>query len=555
MNDIKYFWRMLATLSLFWCFVSTYAQNDGFARHTVKGGETLYSIASSYGTSVNDIKKHNPGIESNIRTGQIVLIAPPAGFVYHTIQKGETLYQLTKTYHVSAQTICKQNPGFDEKSFKVGEVIRLPQNTTCKTVRETVKTRNHEVKKKETLYSIGKMYNVSEQEIKAVNPELNGEEGKLKKGMTIKIPVAAQQTKSVQPRQQTLAPEKGVDPIRIAVVLPLKNDTRDDAKSLEFYKGFLLAVDSLRQQGVSATIHTFHSGRTEADIQTLLQNAALKKVHIIVGPLYQEQIPILSDYSKRNEILLLVPFLSKYREINENPYLIQMNASDHYQIEKACKGYTALFKNNHTVFCGSNEEAFPKALAAHLKANNMPYKTLNSAINEESLLKALSANKTNTIVPTDHKITSLNILVPQLKTFVQKHPEYRIRLFGYPEWQTYVTTQLKNFYLFDTCFFTNFYRNPLSPQTTQFDRKYQKWFGAATLTYPCMAMSGFDFGYYALRGLSLYGKKFTEKQVKTIPYQNPIDLKRVSNWGGLVNNSIWFVHYKTNNTIEVLDIR
>ena len=107
----------------------------GYFLHTVTKGQSLYSIASMYHISVDDIVRLNPGSKEQIRAGQALKI-PQAqysnedGKQFHTIQAGETLYQLTLKYHVTAQAICKANPGLTAENFKAGMVIRIPASTT-----------------------------------------------------------------------------------------------------------------------------------------------------------------------------------------------------------------------------------------------------------------------------------------------------------------------------------------------------------------------------------------------------------------------------------------
>ena len=87
-------------------FLSTaiFAQNT--FTHTVKLGETVYSIAKVYNITIQDIYNLNPNAQSGIRIGEALRIpqkGQPAGHHYHTIAKGETLYSLTNKYQISAE--------------------------------------------------------------------------------------------------------------------------------------------------------------------------------------------------------------------------------------------------------------------------------------------------------------------------------------------------------------------------------------------------------------------------------------------------------------------
>lgn len=98
--------------------------------HTVEKGQSLYSIASMYGVTVQEIVSLNPGSDQKIVIGRTLRI-PSKGdnsqvSTFHTIAAGETLYRLTVKYGVTAQQICTANPGLSASNFRIGQVIRIP---------------------------------------------------------------------------------------------------------------------------------------------------------------------------------------------------------------------------------------------------------------------------------------------------------------------------------------------------------------------------------------------------------------------------------------------
>ena len=84
-------------------------QTDNSFSHTVMRGQTLYSIASMYGVSVDNIVALNPGSDKQLRAGETLRIPQQTkaadGTIqnrlhFHTIQAGETLYRITQKYQV-----------------------------------------------------------------------------------------------------------------------------------------------------------------------------------------------------------------------------------------------------------------------------------------------------------------------------------------------------------------------------------------------------------------------------------------------------------------------
>ncbi len=51
-----------------------------------------------------------------------------SGKVYyiHTVLKGQTLYSISRAYEVSQDEIIRENPGTDPATLKEGQVLRIP---------------------------------------------------------------------------------------------------------------------------------------------------------------------------------------------------------------------------------------------------------------------------------------------------------------------------------------------------------------------------------------------------------------------------------------------
>lgn len=110
-------------------------------------------------------------------------------FKYHTVQKGETVYSIAKSYNISEEAIYKYNPDARE-GIEVSSKLVIPISETKEVNKysdEAVSFRTHKVKRKETLYSLAKQYGVEVDDIKKYNKHLYSAE--LRTGEEIKIPV------------------------------------------------------------------------------------------------------------------------------------------------------------------------------------------------------------------------------------------------------------------------------------------------------------------------------------------------------------------------------
>lgn len=113
------------------------AGKDGVT-HRIERGETLSSIARMYGMTAKELQMLNPGAGDYIKAGDLLVISNPettstggnSDVSYHKIQAGETLYGIGKKYNVSVEALLKSNPGVSERNFRAGETIRIPASGT-----------------------------------------------------------------------------------------------------------------------------------------------------------------------------------------------------------------------------------------------------------------------------------------------------------------------------------------------------------------------------------------------------------------------------------------
>ncbi len=181
------------------------AENEGETiTHTVVSGETLYSISKKYGVSENEILSLNPETK-NLKAGsqitlpvktEVVPVMPDSvktrsggNYFEHIIESGETLWGTARKYNVTEEELKALNPVL-QTGFQAGVVIKIPlkeklENTQAKPVNDDAFVK-HIVVRGETLYGLAAKYELTIPEIKKFNPVLKSRN--LVAGETILIP-------------------------------------------------------------------------------------------------------------------------------------------------------------------------------------------------------------------------------------------------------------------------------------------------------------------------------------------------------------------------------
>ena len=510
---------------------------------------------------------------SSLSSGQVANVSEAGkGKVFHVIKSGETLYRITQIYGVSADEICDANPGLGADNFKAGATILIPSAKKTSAPEKMIPVKDaskgngiagsdckemHKVKRKETIFGIAKKYGLTAEDLMNANPEMKKAGYELKKGNFICIPFPKPAYRIPSDTELFDAAKdkpKSQKEIRAAIILPFKAKTAESTRVIEYYQGILMAADSIRRLGVSLELYAYDSGETEAQIKAILSKPEMKWMDVIFGPLYKAQMSALSAFSLSNGIRVVSPFSSKDEEVFNNPNWVMLNPPSNYENAEVFRRFVSVFGKSNVVFLNkfADGSTLTRGLQAKLNEQSITYSNIPQSFTDTQLKESLSRVSVNVVVLSSDDLTSLNIVVPRIKNFLKNNPEYKLQLFGHPSWQTYVKEHLDSFYELDTYIYTPFYRNPLSHNTARFEKDYLAHFHKAMIkTYPRMSMFGFDSALFFFKGISRYGKSFASQDIFSAPVQNGIKLHRVSNWGGMINNNIWFVHYKPTHKIEI----
>ena len=97
--------------------------------YVVKNNDTLYTIARRFSTSVDSLVHFNQLQDPDLLTvGQALVI--PDRETFHTVRRGETLFSIARSHGVALQRLIAANPQIpDPNSIFPGMSVRIPANT------------------------------------------------------------------------------------------------------------------------------------------------------------------------------------------------------------------------------------------------------------------------------------------------------------------------------------------------------------------------------------------------------------------------------------------
>ena len=410
----------------------------------------------------------------------------------------------------------------------------------------------HHVKKQQTLYSISRAYQVDMQEIIDRNPEIR--EG-LKAGQTLYIPsytttIAEVPPPPDKPRPNVLDPEP-VDPyetdssyipepdtgmipfyetgpcrpvthpekttyhialfmhfflkdsgeISLTNPTPLQLASFKPFRYLQFYEGFLLAVDSLKKTGANFRIYVYDVEPTAPGMEKVLKKPEMKKMDLMIGMVYNTCFKVAASWAKKNHVPLVSPVSEREAQVENNPMVIKVQPNNETAVSELTSVIAAKYPYAHIlVVRGVDAEA---ALTAEKLMAECRARTLDiTEVTEEQLLNHLIPAGENIVVAvTTQKSVALNILGKLNSTEL----EYDFRLFGLPRWDQFEGLDLELMEKSRTHIVAPWYIDPFDPATRIFEEQFQMIYQA----YPeILAYQGYDVGFYFLKALYRYGRNF-----------------------------------------------
>jgi hypothetical protein len=280
---------------------------------------------------------------------------------------------------------------------------------------------------------------------------------------------------------------------------------------------------------------------------------------VMIGPLYANKVQLLSDFSMKHGIMMVVPFAIDVSELSINRRIFQIYQTPAVQNGLIVSRVCSQFKNYHPVIVDctdaeSTKGPFTAALRGAMDQSKMKYSLTSLSSPDNRFVKAFDKNKPNLVILNSARLSYITALFEKLNTVKKERPEVMISTLGYEEWLAVPEQQKARFHEFDVYVPSVYYTSLYSPATERLVQLYRKNFHQEMLNVqPRYALTGFDQAFYFLRGLYKYGRGFDgdASRFGYPPVQTPLSFKRVGN-GGFQNCAGLFVHYLPAGRIETI---
>ncbi|MEX0996635.1 MAG: LysM peptidoglycan-binding domain-containing protein [Flavobacteriaceae bacterium] len=552
-----------------------------FKTHKVKRKETIFGIASIYGTTVEEIKKYNRHLYSNelkkgeqirIPIKQVTIVSPidpveiPPG--KHKVAPQETKFGIAKQYGITEAKLEAMNPSiYGSDILAEGIILNVPEKPSVEEpIIEDENYTFYTVQAKEGFYRLKVLFGLTEEEIVALNPHTK--EG-LKEGMIIKIPKTTTDVTTDSPvsSSKKISIEynlKNFKPKNVVVFLPFQlNKIQKDSLSLnqseltnnttmrlavDFYAGVLMASEFAKQKGISINLHVFDTQEMEKGVKELFRRKNITNVDLVIGPLRQAFVERTASELSSQNIPVLSPLSNRQGKIYPN-FIQSIPQNDVLEnklinyIKENAQGKNLILISDNTSSAKRQklQSAFPGIkLVSPREGNFFRGTDISSNISED---------KENWVLLESTNATVVSSAIGVLNSIRRSQ---QVRLFTLDRNEAFDFREVSNLHLANLEFtFPSWNKSYNYKENIKFVEAYKEQYSVLPNRF---ASRGFDIAYDALLRLA-YAENIYEAndaiEGETVYVENKFNYQKAPS-GGYVNNAVYILKYNQDlNLVEL----
>lgn len=561
--------------------------------HEVLPKETMYGICKMYNISAEELIAANPFLATDgVQIGQVLLVPAkntgktvvktavayaPEKAVFHEVLPKETKYSIAKQYGISIADLENRNPeiipnltiGYNLliKGTRPKEVVTVPtyevktESTALPSwnkAKPMAEYTTYEVKPQETMYSLSKKFNVTQEELMVLNPDLqNG----VNIGMNLKVPansIAAFQSKKEFGSLTKIIAEGRRK--RLVLLLPfniphiendVSNSTRERLKSdkflnmtMDFYAGAMVAIDSAKVLGLPIDIEIYDSeeNKNGSDVPKIIAEHNLQAANAIVGPFYQSNAEIAAQLLATTNTPVISPLSKDVGNPMRNLY--QTIPSPDI-VKNTMFDYMRAQGGNIMAVVDKKKTSIIEYLKANQKAVPFVAFTNRGSVSVESFKSLLVKGRMNYVVMETGNTWMIKTTISMMLNVMR---EYQVQLVILEPNETLNFEEIKMDNLVKLkLMYPSVTRENRSPEGLVFDRNFKN----TNNIYPGVyATRGFDVTFDTMMRL-VQDVKFeqTVNAVATKQVDNKFEYYRKPD-GGYCNKGVFILYYDSDMLIK-----
>lgn len=490
--------------------------------YDVRKGDSLYGIARTMGWNTDTLTSVNRGVDAELQPGRRLYYPIPTAITansaipttesesfFYTVKPGDTLYSLAQRYNTTIESLMRSNPGINDRNFKADTVITIVPNEREQLMRtEQVTARRltafdaYTVKKDDSWSSIARRNGVTAAELRGANPGM----AELKKGEQINLPIYGDVVEThsyveADPREQT---EEGRYEIFEEVQATLQAERRPEInvcvlmqnpqarKDIDFMRGVLIELGRADLQGSKINL-TVADASAEGFRASTDPNVA--KADVVISTFDKDTPESVTLFCRDSDKTLINVFDVKNTDWESNRSLIQLLPPTSYFNETVAADMPRRFGHSTFIFFntpGSDDpESLKNEIVTAVAAKDISFIFLTDASELKSFRFEPGADYV--VVADGQKKADAEELIGTLSAATERDPMLSVALIGRPNWVTFADDIAKMTNKVNTFIPSRFYFNNDAADAKTFLSLYSDGFDQTpTRSFPLYAAMGAD---------------------------------------------------------------
>lgn len=550
---LTYLFLFIYTLNFAYAFEPDSDQKQkrrvkGCATHVVNFGEDIASILNRYEVSIADLEEYNPMIKNGLKIGELIYIPQKRIGSATKEQINNDLKTLGKSVQPEVTEVKEVEP-----------LVKIEPKVEKKSKGEFLE---HTVKKGETFYSISRSYGVTVASIHETNPDVSQDDMRI--GTVLKIylpgdnavqsdeepeniPAVTNETDVYNAPIVTRRVQKFEDvtnAIKVSLLLPLKSDAAATRQFVEFYNGFLVGLDSLKNEGVSVVLNVINTDKSMHIVDGILQSGELDNSDIIIGPVYDEQFCQVAKYAADRAIPIVSPLASVSCN---NKYIFQVAPSEDSKYEKL---KSVLFDKNVILFSSSNDDAEFVAKMKEYSGGNFKTLPFNVKTKPDSYVSELDSKRENIFLVAAQDEQNADAIISKIGAIRMFAGGKVVRTIASPKVARLSGIDPAILFSADVSYVTSYHVDRTSKAVVDFDRRYLNMFGGIPTLY---GYRGYDVAMFFIGSMKEFGSDFYNyiADYYTTVLQVTYRFNQKNSNGMLINREWMYVNYTPSYDIIV----
>ncbi len=285
--------------------------------------------------------------------------------------------------------------------------------------------------------------------------------------------------------------------------------------ALDFYEGSLIGLEKLKNEGFSFNVSVYDTKSSDATVKQILKTTSIMDADLIIGPVYNKPLKVVSEFCKKHKIPVVSPLSPKTSFVSENPYYLNISPSidthcdylmDYFD-EINIDQLNMLHQNRPQDFKVADYFAnkYPSQMDSTIEFTGMRINRLiYTDQSSEYLASYLSLDQPNYFLVVSYKERFVHDMLSRLYSLTDR---YDITVFGMPNWYKFDNIEPEYYEGLNMHFPNNYFYNEDGFKVKDFERNYYLRLNKKPTEYAC---KGYDITIGLGHLISQhYGNKFS----------------------------------------------